>query len=171
MSHETLTKFQRQLLINQFAILEKLDTDNARLYQKNQKILESGFALWYDEILPDDEVSRERCDYVNDVLNMFRSLDRSFAALTDKSGIDEEEIWFGGFDGNNESDLLGFAEFIQSEGRFQESLKGDDLNSHSMTERHHNKMLSRFNAICERHDQKWVGNLSRDEIQEIIAIP
>jgi uncharacterized protein len=169
MSHETLSKFQRQTLMNQLAILEKLDPTHAKQYQRDQKILESGFTLWYPEVLPHDEVSHDQCEYVHNVLNMFRALDRSYAGLEDKTGIDESDIRFGGFDGNNESDLLSYAEFLYEQGRFRESLKDEDLNSHSMTRNHHDMMLDKFSGICARHGEKWVDNLSKVELQEIIA--
>jgi len=168
--HQSLDKIERVVLANQYAILAKLDPKNAEHYAKNQKILEEGYSLFYSEVLSSDEVKYERCEYVMNILNMYRALDRSYNELTDKSGIDPKAIRFFGFDGNNESDLLSFAGFLREDGRFQESLKGD-LNSHSMTEHRYNKMLERFKAISEKHGLTARWELTKDEIKQIVAIP
>jgi len=170
MGDQPLDKIERRVLANQYAILEKLDPDNAAFYAKNQKILEEGYSMFYSEVLPSDEVKYNRCQYVTDILNLYRALDRSYNELDDKSGIDPDDIRFDGFDGNNESDLLSFAEFLKEEGRFKESLKGD-LNSHSMTEHRYDRMLDRFKAISQKHDVAAQWDLSKDEIKQIIAIP
>ena len=114
----------------------------------------------------------DRCEHVVDTLNMYRALDRSYKTLADKSGIDPDDVRFDGFDGNNETDLLDFAEFLQAQGRFQESLKRNhELNSHAHRETQYNRMLERFRKIAEEHDVSTQWDLSRDEIKRIVAIP
>jgi hypothetical protein len=166
---EPLSKIERLVLMNQYAILEKVDRKNAKEYAKNQRILDRGYAFFYSEMMPSDEVPYERCQLVVDILDMFRALKRSYNELTDKSGIDPKEVRFDGFDGNNESDLLSFAEFLQKDRRYQESLKGD-LNSHAMRQDWYKRMLARFNTISESHaaPNKW--DLTKDEIKEIVAV-
>ena len=48
-------------------------------------------------------------DEVLEIFAMFQALQRSYAALPDKSGIDESQITFEGFDGNNEDEHLRVA--------------------------------------------------------------
>ena len=48
-------------------------------------------------------------DEVLEIYEMFQALNRSYAALPDKSGIEESQITFAGFDGNNEDEHLRVA--------------------------------------------------------------
>lgn len=170
MPYHPLDKVERLVLMNQYAILEKLDPHNTEDYAWSRKVLANGYSWFYSEVLPDNEVPYERCEHVMDILNMFRVLKRSYDALleTDKPWI-SKDIRFGGFDGNNESDLLSFAQFLKEDALFEESLLGaGDLNSHSMTDHWHNIMLSRYNAIV---GEEKFRELTGEEIKKILKLP
>jgi uncharacterized protein YfbU (UPF0304 family) len=165
-----LTEAERLQLANQYAILEKLDQENAEDYSKLRKIVEEGYTILYGKVFHNlnEPVSMEESQYVFDVLHMYKALQQSYEALPDKSGIDSKDIRFRGFDGNNEPRQLSLAQYMQKEGHWQESLKGD-LDSHSMTQDFYKKRLARWNAIKERHSGYWDGQLTRDEIKEIVS--
>jgi uncharacterized protein YfbU (UPF0304 family) len=71
--NEKLTRVERTLLRNQYAILEKLDPENADRYARLRQVVERGYTIFYSEALVDEgELSAEDCRYVMDVLDMFR---------------------------------------------------------------------------------------------------
>jgi uncharacterized protein len=96
---------------------------------------------------------------------MYRDLSFSFNQLPDKSGIEEHEAKFPGFDGNNESLQLGFAQFlIEDEGKFAESKNaGDGLNSHVPLLEMFRRMLPVWKEL--KHKQP----LEKADIQAVIA--
>jgi uncharacterized protein YfbU (UPF0304 family) len=59
----------------------------------------------------------------------------------------KRDVSFKGFDGNKESKCQAFAEHLQKEGKWTETLVGD-LNSHSISIiTRYPRMLQKFNAI------------------------
>ena len=172
MSPDSLTQVERLQLANQFEILEKLNPQNAECYAEKREILENGYTILYGDVFRTiyEELSMEQCRYVYDVLDMHRDLHYSYEQLADKSGIKPDEIRFRGFDGNNESKLYSFAEYLKKTGKWQETLVGG-LNSHSMiTINLYPKMLDKYRRIKEkRKDRLGITPLSADEIKEIIS--
>lgn len=161
----TLTPAERQTLINQFAILEKLNPEGANDYKKYQDILQRGFAILYDEAVSVwEEMDVEEGRYVIDVLNMHRDLKFSFDELEDKAGLTENDIKYQGFDGNNESKRLSLAEFFGAEGRWTElNLR---KNSHSTTTiRRYPPMLKRWR---EANEKNFGNRLIADQIKYVI---
>jgi uncharacterized protein YfbU (UPF0304 family) len=167
---ETLTPTERLQFANQFAILEKLDQNNAEYYAKGRKILESGYTLLYGEIFQtvSDELPVHDCNFVYDVLETHRDLIQSYAALTDKAGITPDDVRFRGFDGNNESEFYGFVQFLQEHGLWKETLTGG-LNSHAPTIDRYREMVAKRKKI---RDQYEVGatwhDLTAEEIKEVV---
>lgn len=163
-----LTKIERLIIANQFKILEKLYPEEAEYYAKNRKALENGYKLHYQWIIENiyDEMSEDECQEVVDILNMYRSLTFSYQKLSDKSGIDESEIKFPGFDGNNETRQYSYTNyFIMDLERFDELRGGSeyaDFNSHSEMLDRYRRMLNEWKKYDDRH------NLSRDAIISIV---
>lgn len=92
-----------------------------------------------------------------EILDMWRFIERGYQALSDadKEKLKEEANTFGdeprfdGFDGNNEYEHLGVANFLINElGRWQE-FKDRDLNSHSLSLDGYQHMLEVFQPIKE----------------------
>jgi uncharacterized protein YfbU (UPF0304 family) len=139
-----LTDAERLILANQYEILSALqkDEDYARMAETLRDGHEWLYRQYFDSLsenLPDDKVT-----YVLRVLDIFRNMNNSYRELADKSGIDERDLAFRGFDGNNESDLLSFAEALRKDGRFTETIGPTAKNSHMPT-----------TAICERMIDTW----------------
>lgn len=112
---ETLTPVERLTLINQFAILEKLDKPNAKYHARNREILEQGFASEYQSILGNALMEEMECykgDLVWKIFQMYAVLQSSFEKLTEKSGLTAAKVAFPGFDGNYETDYMQFARHI-----------------------------------------------------------
>lgn len=73
MPNETLTRVERTLLRNQYAILEKLDPENADRYARLRQIVERGYTIFYsDALVEEGELTPEDCRYVMDVLEKVR---------------------------------------------------------------------------------------------------
>lgn len=73
MPNETLTRVERTLLRNQYAILEKLDPENADRYARLRQIVERGYTILYsDTLVEESELTPHDCRYVLDVLERVR---------------------------------------------------------------------------------------------------
>ena len=163
-----LSKFERLIISNQFKILEKLYPEEAEYYSKHRKALENGYKLHYQWIVENlyDEMSEEECQEVIDILSMYRSLTYSYQKLEDKSGIEESDIRFPGFDGNNETNQYSYTNyFIIELDRFKELTGGSeyaDFNSHCPMLDLYRRMLSKWKNLKDRN------NLTEDEIISIV---
>src|ERR1700721_2762944 len=152
MRPDTLTELERLQLVNQYAILEKLDKENAEHYQECQTILKEGYAIEYGKIFDPiySEMSRSDSKYVMDVLEMYQALGASFEVLADKQDITKSAIAFPGFSGNEETRLLCYARYLKDEGRrWSDLLKthSDNLDGHFPSTFRYEAMLERWNAI------------------------
>ena len=80
-----LTIVEREILANQFRILEKLEGDNQqRDYRNLIEALESGYELHYMDVFEDlseTTLSKDDCRRVLDILEMFRGLIYSYQGL------------------------------------------------------------------------------------------
>jgi uncharacterized protein len=112
--------------------------------------------------------------FVVDVLDMWEFLERGHAALS-KQGKElvsqkaepfGKSVTFPGFDGNNESELLGIAGFlIKKMDRFTRFAKRD-LNSHFPTRETYTRMLRVFESMRSRLDGR---DLNAQEIAQVLA--
>lgn len=93
--------------------------------------------------------------FVVEVLNMWSFLERAYSRMDEKAKerIAAEanpfgtDVRFDGFDGNNEGELMGIADFlINKMGRFEEFQKRD-LNSHFPTVDMYKRMLAAFTPM------------------------
>jgi uncharacterized protein len=151
----------RLFLANQFLILEKLCPNDAEYYAHKRKALERGYALEYGRVAEDidrEGLSEDQCRLVRDVLDMHRALGLSYNALEDKSGINESDIRFFGFDGNNEIAYMAYANYLIHDLGLWEEQKDVDLNSPVPTLQRYQRMLDKW----RRFDRKL--ELSKDEI-------
>lgn len=153
-----LTEKDRMLLMNQFRILQKLDSTEAEHYDLMAEIVERGYTREYPRLAAGlwKELNEVTCGEVYDILGMFQALHYGYMALEDKTGIDAGECRFGGFDGNNEREHLSYASFlIKRLGHWQESKgAGDGLNSHHSTLDRYRAMVEKWKASTDPHDLK-----------------
>jgi hypothetical protein len=163
-----LSLTERVIIANQFKILEKLYPEEAEYYSNHRRALECGYKLHYADIVENfyDEMSEEECREVIDILDMYRALTDSYNRLPDKAGINEREIRFAGFDGNEETSQYLYAQyFIVDLDRFQELTYGQihpDLNSHWPKLDKYRAMLEVWKPIGDRH------NLNSNQIRAIL---
>ncbi len=164
-----LTKKDRIILSNQLKILEKLYPDEAEYYANHRKAIEYGFRLhysWIAEHIDDDEMSEEECKEVLDILDMYRAITYSYKKIRSETNIDENEIRFRGFDGNNETKQFSYTNyFINDLGRFKELKFGSeypDFNSHCPMIEKYRRMLTIWNSYTDKF------NLSEEQIKELL---
>ncbi|MGA3328212.1 MAG: YfbU family protein [Terriglobia bacterium] len=173
MQPKSLTPVERLQLVNQFRILEKLYPEQAADYEEWRGIIARGYTIQYGDVFNEvwEEMEFADCEYVYEVLNLYRILIQSYDALTDKKGLKPEDVRFQGFDLNNESKHFSFAEHLRKQGKWTETLTGN-LNSHSMTTMSlYPRMLKKFEPIQKQlmasHASPWL--LTAEQIKEIIS--
>jgi uncharacterized protein YfbU (UPF0304 family) len=161
-----LSKTERRILANQYTIMQHVDPPLAGDYAAIVEALESGYELAYLGIFDhiSDGLSSEGCGFVIDVLSMYDAIQRSYKAVADKSGIEEWDVEFHGFDGNNETEQYGYALFvINKQNRFEYLTMGNDgMNSHMELIPTYRRMLRRWKAAGKRYD------MAKEELQALL---
>lgn len=185
----SLTLAERRILANQWHIRAKLEPEFADDFERMAEILEHGYELQYGEALCLwGEVPREICQEVLEILDMFRFLQNSFDNLEDKEGLTERDVVFRGFDGNEESKHLCFADFYCAKDRYGdlrfsglgdgivtvEELRGIrvNLNGHLPALGSYRRMLVPWLRIREERIDNYdagINNLTAAQIREIVA--
>jgi uncharacterized protein YfbU (UPF0304 family) len=162
-----LNKFERGLLAKQYHILRLLDQTNADHYQKMQEALENGYEAVYETLLYEtiaDVLPAGESTLVIEAMDMYSAIQRSYDALDDKTGIEEERTKFPGFDSDFELAHLGYARFVvEREGRFSQ------LKAHSEDYMSHRPMLDQYRRMTDVW--KLAANryeLTRDDIAAIL---
>ncbi len=156
-----LDKRDRLLLINQYRILASLDKNEESHYMELIEILERGYSIFYsmvDEWVSEDMPEKEG-RFVIEVLDLYRAIE-DVKRSTKEIKIQEHRYGiFPGFDGNNESEHLGFCRFlIEKQGKFQEQKqylhKNDGMNSHMPMIEKYQRMLEAKKALGARDSWK-----------------
>lgn len=162
-----LTRTERWILANQYRILAKLEPENAATYRHYVEALERGYANVIDRlsehVLRDDTTHRES-DEVDEILEMYDALQRSFRTLEDPFGIEEWRVRFPGFDPKEEADYLGYAHFALSrEGRHPNLATEGNLSTPS-------PMLKQYRRMMDEWKKRGgSGQLDHDGIVAILG--
>jgi uncharacterized protein YfbU (UPF0304 family) len=147
---QSLTPIERLQLVNQYRILQVVHKDDEYLvkhYARLEEIYKCGY-VWLYRIHENlwDELPLEVSAEVLDILDMHRSL--LFSLGEKPEPRDLERVKFKGFDANNESEYLGFAEFFCQGGDKYRELR--IFNSHHPTLSRYRKMLEEWNRTGRR---------------------
>lgn len=151
-----LQKKDRLLLINQYKILAALDKSEESHYLELIEILERGYSIFYsmiDEWISED-MPEEEGRFVLDILDLYRAIEDVKRSTKDGRLLAHAYGVFPGFDGNNESEYLGFCRFlIEKQGKFQEQeqyfSKNDGMNSHMPMVNKYRRMLDEKRAMAK----------------------
>lgn len=169
---------ERLLLLMMRDIYKKLEVDEGEIDADFIADVIYGGHYWapkweMSELFHGEEDDPSNVHFVGDVLDMWSFIERSYERLDEKekARIEAEAKPFGtdvqlpGFDGNNESSLLGIANFlIKKMGRFVE-FEGRDLNSHFPTVEMYKRMLAVFAPM----EKMLVGRgLNSDQIIQLM---
>lgn len=165
-----LTDVERFTIANQYEILSRLDAlqggHESASYMRLAANLREGHEWLYSQMFENlyDVLDVDSTQHVLDIVQIYDSIYWSYASLSDKSGIKKEDIAFPGFDGNNESELLGFAHALLESGRYESVLKDRKLNSHCPTYEMYRRMIAKWNELG-----RPMANLSSGAILAILA--
>jgi uncharacterized protein len=162
-----LSKLERLLLDNQYQILSFVDPGNAKWYDRMREALQNGYEAAYSSLFNGifDPLPAPECSFVVHTMAMFDALQQSYAALSDKGGIDQSRLRFSGFDGNNETEYMGYAQFlVEKEERFTTlQLGGDGFNSHRLIIPEYKAMLTLWYGMGQ------ANQLTADQIRQILG--
>ena len=172
-----LTPFERQSLINQYRILQKLTSDEREQKDYENKItaLASGYELHYQEALEDiseESLSSDACREVLDILEMFRGITYSYMHIENKNPtLQKDRIRFAGFDGNYETKQMLYCRyFIHDLERYSEieELCGErfDYNSHCGMLSTYRQMLQTWNQYRRQLDNPYM--MTEEQISQLL---
>ena len=164
-----LTCTERQILYNQYQILSLLCPEESKYFELKMKILSNGYTSEYGDVVNfENEIPEEDCDFVYDVLSMYRDLYFSFDKLDEKSNISKDDVVFRGFDGNNECKYYVFASFLLKEKDIFNEFADVGVNSHASRIDMYKKMLAVYKPILDDKIGKYREYLTKGEILSII---
>lgn len=137
------------MLANQYEIMSMLDKHSSEYYLLMSETLRAGHKWLYDQFFDSlsENLSDEVAQHVLKILGIYSDLRDSYNELEDKSGIDETELSFPGFDGNNESEYLSFAGDLLKHRRFETTLGKVAKNSHMPTTEIYKRMIECWEAL------------------------
>lgn len=160
-----LTDKERLFLANQHEILGHLNKDNSDYHFKLAEQLRDGHEWLYSqsfdnfsENLPDDAA-----ELVLNILQIYEMIQDAYDGLSDKSLISEHQIKFPGFDGNNETEFMGFVDALEKDNRFVDVIQTGNRNSHSPKVHVYERMISKWQAFGKPY------NLTTEQLIEILG--
>jgi uncharacterized protein YfbU (UPF0304 family) len=147
-----LDKKERLKFSYMLKILEKLYPEEQDYYATHRKAIEEGYELHYEWLTEHlyEGLTEAQCREVLDILDMYRGIIFSFNAIKEPKKITADNVAFPGFDGNNETLQMTYAQyFIQDLGRYKEieESNGGYFNSHSHTLGRYRAMLQKWNSL------------------------
>lgn len=172
---------ERRILANQYRILAALNEAERDSYEAKAEALENGYELHYDDphfTKDEDALAAADSREVIDILAMFDDLFVSFDKLTDRAGLEEEDLAFPGFDGNQETERMAYARYFcerfEGGGRFKSlrRAKGFDYNSHAPGLPRYRAMLREYAPVREARRSPGGGYspLSAAEIRRVVDV-
>ncbi len=185
----SLSALDRRRLALQHEILANLEADDeweSAYHHQMVEILSSGYSAEYYKMFQmiQPEMTPRECGLVNDILQMFSTIERSVAELTDEErsslgdGVDYA-LNFRGFDFNDpqEGRLASYARHLISDGSWSEMAGHFDDehergNSHMPTLATYQRMLSVWRPIWDKKLKSYGGpndyHFTGDELQQIL---
>lgn len=178
----SLSIVERRILANQEMILAKLEPSESADHERLARIYESGYQLEYREALRIyDEFPESACKEVLDIMTMYQFLQLSYDNLSDKSDIEEREVLFQGFDANDDSLHLSYANFYcQSqrrfgflrfgEGKIEDQFDGGfgvSLNGHFSVLDSYRRMLELWREFKKENSERW-DRMTKEEMRAIL---
>ncbi|MEW5069665.1 YfbU family protein [Bacillus subtilis] len=174
------TKEQRAILINQLEIKQLLDESRKDLYEKYIEILDRGYSRYYSDIFGelDEELDDTVHKRVVGVLTMYETLynDRLHLPEEEKKQIDEKDVLFKGFDGNNESSHHSYVNFLVRKmemfstiGELIETGKIKSTNSHRSMVGYYDELLQRYRSVTEKNNKSFKDRLTLEQFKEVLG--
>lgn len=159
-----LSRIERLMLSNQYRVLEALYPNERDDFANTRVAIECGFEIeydWHTGYIRKDVVTVQECEEVINILSMFDSLRQAYSKMEDKSGLEDFNIKFSGFDGNNETKQLTYAAYLQKNNKFVALSGLDGLNSHAPVLTGYRRMLTEWQQSDNPH------SLRKDDVIRI----
>jgi hypothetical protein len=161
-----LSRTERWVLANQYRIMAALYPDQGATYRSYAEALERGYANAIDRFsahVVRDDTSHKESDEVDEILDLFYALQRSFRTMEDPYGIDDWRLHFPGFDRKTEEDYLGYAHFsLSHEGRYPNLTSAPTLDTGR-------PMLRDYRRMVEEWKKRGGSNqLDREDVVAIL---
>lgn len=110
------------------------------------------------ENLPDEDA-----ELVLNILQVYKALQTSYNALSDKSGISPQDVSFAGFDGNNEPELMGFVDALNKAHCYSAIIQTGVLNSHTPKASRYETMIQKWHELDKSYQ------LTKEQILYILS--
>jgi uncharacterized protein YfbU (UPF0304 family) len=158
-----LTDAERLILSNQYQLLAKLEDDDH--YALMAETLRNGHKWLYEEYFQhlQPDLDDDKAEFVVDILDIYSAMRSSYRDLEDQSGVDADDVKFPGFDGNNEAELLVFADALLKHRRFEDTLRKHGNNSHMPTVDGYRRMIQTWEDMG-----RPTYPYSKEQIQELL---
>lgn len=155
-----LTKNERLILINQYTILKHLDAIDPDTYNKFVEILENGYEIYYSYF--DDQVygnfPKTESSFVLDALDMLFHMQQVTI---------NHDTLFHGFDGNYETDYMGYAQYVLNTDEGFPSLRRDDNNNNCNS---HMQKVGKYKIwVMEWKNSADMYNLTQSDVDRIVS--
>lgn len=147
MANLNLTDAERLILANQYEILGQLHKGDDSFTRLAENLRDGHRWIYEGKLHLSPILSDADTNLVLDILRIYEALQDSHAKLNDKSGIDEGDLIFPGFDGNNESELLTFARALSQNGNYHHVVGDHPKNHHSETREMYGRMIQKWNQL------------------------
>lgn len=163
-----LSAAERLILANQYRILQRLETKPRNDYERSIEILENGYTEYYGfvvQYLEIDPFPVSIATEVHDILAMFAQLQWVKDSLYDPTLTESPLYQFWGFDGNNSSRHLEYAQFLHKMREFKDL---DDLlllNSHSDNIETYRAMVAAWKSLPEG---RWGLQMTTEDVRSIL---
>lgn len=165
-----LTLKERLVLAQNYRLLALQDPENKDHWERLEEVVAQGYTGMYwmlTEHFAEQSLPEETSDYIHEVLQMWEAI--GFAVedgvYVPEDDAERHSAKFPGFDGNNEAELLGYANTFCSQERY-EGLKRDGRipNSHMPTRDWYERML-----VVWRGRQDRYGRLTGAEVKALLS--
>lgn len=158
-----LTDKERLFLANQYEILGLLKNED--YYSELAEQLRDGHKWLYEQsfdvIYPN--FPEENANLVLEILELYEVISDSYEALTDKSNIDAKKVLFSGFDGNYETEFMGFVDALKKNNRFVSVIESGTRNSHSPKAHVYESMLNKWEELDKSRQ------LTKEQLLDILS--
>ena len=148
-----LTDTERLILANQHEILAYLKKEDKDYHFRMAENLRDGHKWLYEQGFDhfSENLPEEKVEHVIQILGIYGDMHDSYDQLEDKTGIKKDDLKFRGFDGNNECELMHFADALRKSDRFEATIGKRAKNSHMPTTETYKRMIQRWKELGEPH--------------------
>lgn len=160
---------ERVILNLLLEVQDKLEgnTSNKLFREAIENGFKSEYSFYMTQLAYKDEFEPNKARFVYDVFQCYEEIQRSAVELKDKELT--KKVIFPGYDGNNETDYMAFAQFLVKREQYAHlDGAGENMNSHFMTIHYYGQMLERWRRISQ--NKSLPIQFTKEEIKLILGL-